>query len=88
VVATLTVAVELWEQLLAWERELESREGAVVVREDGLASSECALGRIHMEHNAKHTQAKAIRQDYLARMRTFTASCRHSFNFDQILEER
>jgi hypothetical protein len=33
-----TVVVELREQLLAWERELESREGTVVAWEDGLVA--------------------------------------------------
>jgi hypothetical protein len=33
--ATLGVAVELQEQLLAWEKELDSREGAITAWEDG-----------------------------------------------------
>jgi hypothetical protein len=49
---------------------------------------EHVLGRVHMEHDAEHTRAEAIRQDYVARTHDFTASCRRSFSFDQILEER
>jgi hypothetical protein len=67
---------------------LDSREDAIAAREDGLAACKCALGRVHAEHNTKCTRAKAVRQGYLAKIRAFIASCRHSFNFDRILEER
>jgi hypothetical protein len=40
---------ELREQLLAWERELASREGIIISWEDGLAAFEHALGRACME---------------------------------------
>jgi hypothetical protein len=50
VVATSAAAVELQEQLLAWERELESREGAVAAWVDGLVAFERALRRVCMEH--------------------------------------
>jgi hypothetical protein len=51
---------ELWVQLLARERELDSREGTIVAGEDGLVASECTLGRACMEHNAECTQAKVV----------------------------
>jgi hypothetical protein len=41
-----------------------------------------------MERDVEHVRVEAVRQEYLDRMRTFTTSCWHSFNFDQILEER
>jgi hypothetical protein len=53
------VAVELREQLLARERELESREGSIATWEDGLVAFEHALGRVHSEHDANHVQAEA-----------------------------
>jgi hypothetical protein len=81
------VAVKLSGQLLGWERGLDSREGAIVVWENGLAASECALGRAGVECDAKCDQAKAIRQDYRARIHAFMAGCWCSFNFDWILEE-
>jgi hypothetical protein len=59
VVVTSVVVVELQEQLLAWERELESREGTVAVQEDGLATSECTL-RVRTERDAERAQAEAI----------------------------
>jgi hypothetical protein len=86
-VVTSAVAIELWEKLLAWERKLKSREGAIVMREDGLVAFECTLGRVRMECDAEHARAEAIRQDYLVRTRAFIASCQRSLNFDQILEE-
>jgi hypothetical protein len=46
------VADELWGQLLAWERELDNRECAITVREDGLASSNRALGRACTDRDA------------------------------------
>jgi hypothetical protein len=51
-VATSAVAGELRGQLLAWERELDSREGAISVWEDGLVASECTLGRACVDHDA------------------------------------
>jgi hypothetical protein len=85
--ATSVVAVELREQLLAQEREMKSKEGIVAGREDHLAVFECTLGRVHMERDAELTRAKAIRQDYLAKMCTFKASCQCYFTFDRILGE-
>jgi hypothetical protein len=64
-VVTLTVAIELWEQLLAWERELESREGTITTWEDGLVVFERPLGRVCMECDASHIQAEAAQQDYI-----------------------
>jgi hypothetical protein len=43
------VAVEVLGQLLAWERELDSRECVLMAQEDGLAAFEHALGRVCME---------------------------------------
>jgi hypothetical protein len=43
------VAAELQEQLLTWERELDSSEGAIDSWEDGLMASECALEKVCME---------------------------------------
>jgi hypothetical protein len=45
-VATSVVAIELQEQLLAWERELESKEGAIATWEDGLVAFKQAHERV------------------------------------------
>jgi hypothetical protein len=82
------VAIELWGELLAQERKLDIREGAIVAWEDSLLAFECALGRARIECDAECDQSEAARQDYQARIHAFTAGCRHSFNFDRIMEER
>jgi hypothetical protein len=74
VVVASAVVNELLEHLLVWERELESREGAVAAQEDGLATSDGTLGMMCMERDAERAWAKAVRQDYLARTCAFTAS--------------
>jgi hypothetical protein len=86
VVAASVLAVELQEQLFAWERELDTRKGALMAQEDGLAASKCTLGRACMKCGAKCDRARAIRQDYQARIHAFTAGCRRSFDFDWVLE--
>jgi hypothetical protein len=43
---TSAMVVELQEQLLARERELDSREGTLMAWEYGLVAFECALGRV------------------------------------------
>jgi hypothetical protein len=53
VVVALTMVVELQEQLHARERELDSREGALLEQEDGMLAFECALGRVRMEYNVE-----------------------------------
>jgi hypothetical protein len=55
------MAVELQEQLLAWERELYSQEGVLMAREDGMATSKRALARAHMECDGECDRAKAVR---------------------------
>jgi hypothetical protein len=48
----LAVVVELRDQLLAREKELERKEGAITTWEDGVPVFEGALRRVHSEHNA------------------------------------
>jgi hypothetical protein len=55
------MAVELQEQLLAWERELYSQEGVLMAREDGMATSKRALARARMECDGECDRAKAVR---------------------------
>jgi hypothetical protein len=81
------VVVELRGQLLARERELDSKECAIIAWEDSLAASECALGRARVECNAKCDRVEDVRQDYQARIHAFMVGCRRSFNIDRILEE-
>jgi hypothetical protein len=60
------VIVELQEQLLAQERELDSREGTIIAWEESLMAFACALGEASAEHDASHAHADAIRLDYYA----------------------
>jgi hypothetical protein len=78
---------KLQAQLLTREWELDSREGAIATWEDGLVAFKHALGRACMEHKAERTEAEAVRQDYLARMCTFTFGSKNSLNFSRTLEE-
>jgi hypothetical protein len=80
VVATSMVANELWGQLLARERELNSRE-------DGLVASECGLWRAHTDCDATCSHAEAARQDYRTRLHTSSFSSKCSISFNRMLEE-
>jgi hypothetical protein len=57
-VAASVVAVELQEKLLARERELDSREGAIALWDDGLAAFKHALGKAHTECDAGRVHAR------------------------------
>jgi hypothetical protein len=54
------VAFELQGQLRAQERELDSREGAMVKWEEGLAAFMCALGEGHVEHDASCVRVDVV----------------------------
>jgi hypothetical protein len=88
VVATSSMIIELLEQLLVWERELDSQENALLAWEDDLAATECALGWAHMECDVECDRAEAIWQDYWAKMRTSTTGCQCSLDFDRVLRGR
>jgi hypothetical protein len=74
VVDVSMAAIKLQEQLLARERELDSREGAITMWEFGSAAFACALGEVCMECDAKHIQVDAVQWDFLARTHT-SSSC-------------
>jgi hypothetical protein len=82
------MAVKLQGWLLAQERELDSRGGALMAWEDGLMASKCTLGRARMECDAECDRAEAVRQDYRVRICAFTAGYRRSFYFDRALDGR
>jgi hypothetical protein len=72
-VATSVVVVNLQEQLLARERELDSREGTLTTWEDGLVDFEHTLERVCTECVARHVQDEAAQQDYLFRTCAFSS---------------
>jgi hypothetical protein len=55
-----TMVAELQEQLLVRERELDSRENALMARKDNLAATERALGRARMECDTECHRAEAV----------------------------
>jgi hypothetical protein len=61
-----TVTIELQGQLLARERELDSREGAMVMWEEGLAALACTLGEERTECDVCCVCADAIQWDFFA----------------------
>jgi hypothetical protein len=65
-VSASAAAIKWLEQLLAQEKELDSREGAITTWEDGLVAFACALGDARMECDAKRVQAVAVQQYFLA----------------------
>jgi hypothetical protein len=81
------VAIELQEQLLAWERELDSREGAIILWEDGLADFERALGKLCTERKANRAQTVVIQHDFSARTRGSRSRLKQLINFNWMLKE-
>jgi hypothetical protein len=60
------VTVELQEQLLAWEWELDSREGAIITWEEGLAAFAHVLEEVHAEHDASHACADSVQREFFS----------------------
>jgi hypothetical protein len=54
------MTVELQKRLLAWERELDSQEGAIVAWEEGLVAFARALGEEHAERDASRACADVV----------------------------
>jgi hypothetical protein len=81
------VAIELQGQLLAQERELESREGAITMWNDGLVAFEHALGKVHMEWDASRVRAEGVRQDFFAQMRASSSRSKQLIGLNRTLEE-
>jgi hypothetical protein len=65
------VVAELQEQLLARERELDSREGAIVTWEESLLVSARTLREASAESDATRALMATTRRDYLAQIGTF-----------------
>jgi hypothetical protein len=81
------VAVELQGQLLALERELDSREGVIVVWEDGLAAFERTLGKVHMKCDTNHVWAEVVQHDFFTQALVSSSRSRQLTNLNRTLEE-
>jgi hypothetical protein len=60
------VAVEVQVQFLTRERELDSREGAIVSWEEGLAAFAHVLREVHVERDASCARADVIQRDFFS----------------------
>jgi hypothetical protein len=67
---------------------VDSREGAIVAWEDGLAASECALERVCMKRNTEHVHGEGGQQDFYGRMHASSSKSIHFINLNWILKER
>jgi hypothetical protein len=81
------VAIELQGQLLARERELDSREGIIAAWEDGLVAFECALGKVHVKCNVSHVRAEAVQQDFSAQSCASSSRSKRLTDLNWTLEE-
>jgi hypothetical protein len=63
------VVIELQEQLLARERDLDSREGAIIAWEEGLVAFACVLKEVRVKLDASHTCADAVQRDFFSQAR-------------------
>jgi hypothetical protein len=81
------VDVELQEQLLTRERELDSREGAVAVWEEGMVAFARVLEEVHTKRDASHVRADAVRRDFFSRARASSFQSKQLTNLGRALEE-
>jgi hypothetical protein len=84
------VVVELQGQLLArgaGRGELDSREGAIAVWEDGLAALELALGKVHMEHDSSCVWVEVVQQDFFAQACASSSRSRQLIDLNRMLGE-
>jgi hypothetical protein len=82
------VTVELQGQLLARERELDSREGAIVMWEQGLAAFARVLGLVHAERDASHARADATQREIFTQARASSSRSEQLTDLGRTLEER
>jgi hypothetical protein len=81
------VAVELQGSLLAQERELDSREGVVVMWEEGLAAFAHVLGEVRVERDASRACADAFQRDFFAQVRASSSRSKQLTDLGRTLED-
>jgi hypothetical protein len=81
------VDVELQEQLLALERDLDYRQGAIIVWEEGLAAFANALRELHTEHDASHSHADDVEWDFTSQACSSSSRSKQHTDLGQALEE-
>jgi hypothetical protein len=75
------------EQLLAQERELDSREGAVIAWDEGLMVFARALGEASTECNTSRARVDAVRRDFSAQVCTSSSWYGQLNALSRLLEE-
>jgi hypothetical protein len=82
------VIIELQEQLLAWERELDSREVAIVTWEEGLVAFACALGEVSAEFYASRARVDVVQWKFSTQACTSSSWSWQLTDLGRMLEER
>jgi hypothetical protein len=83
-----TVVAELQEQLLARERDLDSREGSIITWEESLLVSGRALKEVSAGCDSSHAHMGATRCDYLAQVGTSSSRSERCKAHRRGLDER
>jgi hypothetical protein len=81
------MAVELQGQLLAQERELDSREGAIIMWEEGLVAFACTLGEVCAERDASRACADVVPRDFFTQVRASSSWSKQLTDLGRMLEE-
>jgi hypothetical protein len=67
--ACFFVMTKYQRQLLSLERELDNQEGATIVWVEGFVAFASALGQVHTECDASHTDANVVQWDIFTQER-------------------
>jgi hypothetical protein len=87
VVASVVVAKELQEKLLAWEEDLTQREEALAVREEKARISQMALVKVSANLDSEWAKTEATHHESLDKMCTHTARAKHTLGLGKMLGE-
>jgi hypothetical protein len=67
---------------------LDTREGAVVTWEEGLAAFACTLGEVRVERDAYRVRTSVVQRDFFPEVRASSSRSKHLTNLGWMLEER
>jgi hypothetical protein len=82
------VIAELQDQLLAQERELDSREGTIIMWEESLSTFARVLREACTGRDASHALGGTIRCDYLAQVSASSSQSKRHKALRRMLDER
>jgi hypothetical protein len=81
------VATELQGQLLARERELDSREDAIITWEEGSTAFAHALQEACKEHDASRARADATERDFFTQVQASSSRSKQLTDLSRTFEE-